>query len=352
MKKILIWGTGKNAKKVLRNGINAKLLGFVETNKAMEEFEGHPVYGINEIPKGYDYIVIASIYAGEIYRECEKRNFDPDKIIFLYGVKIQAGVKDSAIIQDILGEKNYTNYCGEFAQLSGSFYEKDVELYTALNTRESFQIQEKYKWPVIEDRYGQAGVLGNYFWQDLWAAKLVHKSGVRNHFEIGSRIDGFIAHLLAMGIEVSLIDIRPFPGEVEHLHTVVDDATSLSNIDDASIESMSALCSLEHFGLGRYGDPIDPEACFKCFNEIQRVMKKGGNLYISVPVGKERVEFNAHRVFYASTIIESFQDMELKEYSCTVEGGQNIRYNVAVHQYDEDSHHGNYRYGLFHFVKK
>lgn len=82
MKKILIWGTGKNAKKVLRNGINAKLLGFVETNKAMEEFEGHPVYGINEIPKGYDYIVIASIYAGEIYRECEKRNFDPDKIIF------------------------------------------------------------------------------------------------------------------------------------------------------------------------------------------------------------------------------------------------------------------------------
>lgn len=65
MKKILIWGTGKNAKKVLRNGINAKLLGFVETNKAMEEFEGHPVYGINEIPKGYDYIVIASIYAGK-----------------------------------------------------------------------------------------------------------------------------------------------------------------------------------------------------------------------------------------------------------------------------------------------
>ena len=49
---------------------------------------------------------------------------------------------------------------------------------------------------------------------------------------------------------------------------------------------MSALCSLEHFGLGRYGDAIDPEACFKCFDQIQKKLKKGGNLYISLPVGQ------------------------------------------------------------------
>lgn len=110
-------------------------------------------------------------------------------------------------------------------------------------------------WSIIGDKYASAGTMGNYFWQDLWAAKLIYKSGIKEHFDIGSRIDGFIAHLLAMDVHVSLIDIREFPAEVENLNTIVDDAISLYQIPDDSIKSMSALCSIEHFGLGRYGDP-------------------------------------------------------------------------------------------------
>ncbi len=350
MIKILVWGTGKIASQVFHNELQAEILGFMETKKTIDEFCGYPVYGIDEIPVKYDYIVVANTYVDEIYQECEKNEIDMEKVIFLYGIKVQKGVKDLKIIEKILGDKNYTNYCSEFSLLSGSFYEKDVKLYDTLNVRETFQIEEKYKWPVLKDKYAYAGSIGNYFWQDLWAARLIHKSRTKIHFDIGSRIDGFIAHLLAMEIDVSLIDIRPFPGEVDHLYTVFDDATNLKNIADESISSLSALCSLEHFGLGRYGDPIDPEACFKCFKEIQKRMKKGGNLYISVPVGKERLEFNAHRVFYADTIVNNFSEMDLIEYSCTADG--KIEYNVDIHRYDEDYHNGNYRYGLFHFVKR
>lgn len=81
-------------------------------------------------------------------------------------------------------------------------------------------------------------------------------SGCREHFDIGSRLDGFIAHLLAAEIDVTIIDVRKFPCEVENLHTIVDDATGLHQIPDDSIENMSALCSLEHFRLGRYGMEI------------------------------------------------------------------------------------------------
>ena len=140
-----------------------------------------------------------------------------------------------------------------------------------------------------------------------------------------------------------------FPGKVEHLHTIVDDATSLCQISDESIGSMSALCSLEHFGLGRYGDPVDPEACFRCFDNIQKKLKKGGRLYISLPIGKERVEFNAHRVFYASTIIDCFHMLHLEEFSCTSQG--EIEYDVDIHKYDCDPHNGEWRYGLFSFIK-
>ena len=204
-------------------------------------------------------------------------------------------------------------------------------------------------WPIISDKYASAGTVSNYFWQDLWAAKLILKSGVKKHFDIGSRLDGFIAHLLAADIDVTMIDVREFPAEVEQLHTIVDDATSLHQIPDESIESMSALCSLEHFGLGRYGDPIDPEACFKCFENIQKKLKQGGKLYISVPIGKERVEFNAHRVFYPITIVESFSSLCLEEFVCVSKG--KTEYNADLHKYDNDSHNGEYRYGLFSFIK-
>ncbi len=115
-----------------------------------------------------------------------------------------------------------------------------------------------------------AGTVDEYFWQDLWGAGHIISDGVKEHYDIGSRLDGFIAHLLAAGIDVHMIDVRPFPGKVDHLHTVVADATMMDNIADDSLGSLSALCSLEHFGLGRYGDPVDSEACFNALSRYRK----------------------------------------------------------------------------------
>lgn len=349
MKKILIWGTGKFAKKFLKNGFNGDIIGFIETNKSIDSYMDKPVYDSRNIPNQYDYIIVANSYSTQIYNLLMKLNIDCSKVIFLYGVKQQIGCVDKDILKDILLEKNYIDYCGEFGLIDGSFIEDDAMIYTKMNKRSNFSIKDEYMWPIIRDKYAAAGTVENYFWQDLWAARLVIGSGLKQHFDIASRLDGFIAHLLAAEIDVTMIDVREFPEKVEHLHTIVDDATSLRQISDNSIESLSALCSLEHFGLGRYGDPIDPEACFKCFDNIQRKLKKGGRLYLSLPIGKERLEFNAHRVFYPSTIIECFASLKLEEFSCTAQG--KIEYNVDVHKYDNDLHNGNYRYGLFCFTK-
>lgn len=349
MKKILIWGTGKLAKNFIEHRYNAEILGFIETNKSKETYCGSPVYDSRQIPEGYDYIIVANSYATEIYEHCLTLAIDTSKLIFLYGIKQRIGCMDKLILKEILLDANYALYCSEFGMVEDTFVKLDAEKYNQMNKRPNFAIKEQYLWPIVADKYASAGTMDNYFLQDLWAAKLVVKSKIQKHFDIGSRLDGFIAHLLAAEIDVTMIDIREFPSEVENLHTIVDDATSLYQILDESIESMSALCSLEHFGLGRYGDPVDPEACFKCFFNIQKKLKKGGRLYISLPIGRERVEFNAHRVFYASTVIECFSTLHLKEFSCVAEG--KIEYNVDLHKYDCDSHNGEWRYGLFYFVK-
>lgn len=129
------------------------------------------------------------------------------------------------------------------------------------------------------------------------------------------------------------------------------DATKLENMEDNSISSISSLCALEHFGLGRYGDEVNPEGCFEAFDAIQRVLKEGGKAYIAVPIGKEHIEFDAHRIFYASTIIDSFSQMDLVEFATVHDLEDYIEYDIDIHKYDEEYNDG-LRFGLFEFVKR
>lgn len=231
-------------------------------------------------------------------------------------------------------------------------YRRNLREYIMLNTMKEFAYSKEYKYPIYWDRFEKAGSMGCYFWQDLWASKLIFKNNPKKHFDIGSRIDGFIGHLASFRDNIVMIDVRPIDSKIPGVEFVCDDATMLRGIRDESIESLSALCSLEHFGLGRYGDMIDPEACFKAFHSIVRVIKKGGHVYVSVPIGREHLEFDAHRVFYAKTIVNEFYPMELIEFSCVCEDDIEIEQNVPLGKYDDDLSKGGNRFGLFHFVKK
>lgn len=230
-------------------------------------------------------------------------------------------------------------------------FKKDIKLYTEMNRRDSLKIEKKYMYPCLTDYRNSAGRLGVYFWQDLWAARLIAKNSSEEdaHYDIGSRIDGFISHLASFRGNIHLIDIRPLDIQIPGVDFKQADATNLDGIPDNSIQSISALCSLEHFGLGRYGDPIDPEGFFKAIKSVARVLDFGGHAYLSVPIGREHLEFNAHRVFYASTVIEAAAPMKLVELSCIT--NDRIHYNIDIHKYDKDDTIHGETIGLFHFTK-
>jgi Caenorhabditis protein of unknown function, DUF268 len=193
--------------------------------------------------------------------------------------------------------------------------------YQRLNSTPTFRLRLTDAFPILTDRYASAGVAeGHYFHQDLWAAKKIFQEHPQAHVDIGSRVDGFVAHLLVF-MPVTVVDIRPLVSRVDGLTYLQDDATSLSMLVDNSILSLSSLHAAEHFGLGRYADPIDPYACFKFMDSLQRVLAPGGKLYFSVPVGRERVEFNAHRVFSPGTIVKQFAKLLLESFSFVGDDG-------------------------------
>jgi len=154
-------------------------------------------------------------------------------------------------------------------------FNDDMRKYTELNNRTEFVVCKDNLNFCVEWNTPAANLSKVLFLQDVWAAKKVYNSGVKEHFDIGSSVYGFISGILPF-TNVTLIDIRPLDFKVDGLNFIQADATNLENIEDNSISSLSALCSLEHFGLGRYGDPIDPDADRKAFKAIQRVLRGGG----------------------------------------------------------------------------
>ena len=201
-------------------------------------------------------------------------------------------------------------------------YLRDLRRYGAMNDLPSFRPRLSDAFPILTDMDSDAGTAGgHYFHQDLWAARKVFRRRPAQHFDVGSRTDGFIAHLLVF-MQVTVVDIRPLVSNLEGLTFFQDDASELKNFADGSIDSLSTLHVAEHFGLGRYTDPIDPRACFRFMASLQRVLAPGGVLYFSVPVGRERVEFNAHRVFAPKTILEHFSGLQLISFSYVGDDGE------------------------------
>lgn len=105
--------------------------------------------------------------------------------------------------------------------------------------------------------------------------------------------------------------------------------------------------TVEHIGLGRYGDHIDPNGDLKAMNELTRVVATGGSFLFVVPVGKPKIEFNAHRIYSYGQIMSYFSKLTLKEFSLVTDSGKFIENATS-----KDSDAQAYGCGCFWFIKK
>lgn len=183
---------------------------------------------------------------------------------------------------------------------------------------EEFVYDEANELRCLSDYRAEAGNIdARYFFQDIYVANRVMKSGVKHIYDIGSRVEGYISHLLSMEIKVTMIDIRPLPERIDNLDFIQGNAMDLRNLESESVPVLSCLHALEHFGLGRYGDTVDYYGWKKALLGYTRILKSGGMLYLSVPVGKQqKVMFNAHRIFRPSTIVRELAcEMSIQEFT-------------------------------------
>ncbi len=170
-----------------------------------------------------------------------------------------------------------------------------------------------FRWlPALSDRHVVSGVArGHYFHQDLWAARRIFSRSPARHVDVGSRVDGFIAHLLVFR-EVDVLDVRMLKSKVAGLRFHQADLMRPGSVEPGSTESLSCLHALEHFGLGRYGDSIDHSGWHAGLCNLAHMLRAGGRLYVSVPVGPQLVEYNAQRIFSPHTLPETAASLGLR----------------------------------------
>lgn len=221
-------------------------------------------------------------------------------------------------------------------------YIRDWRAYRSLPGAEPLRLREAY--PCVHDWTEHTPIDSHYFYQAVWAQRTLFERRPALHIDVGSQLQ-FVG-ALAAALEVVFVDLRPALVSVAGLHQVAADALSLP-FADRSLRSLSCLHVAEHIGLGRYGDVLNPHGSKAVCAELDRVLAPGGMLLFSVPVGRSRVCFNAHRIHDATTVASMFPNLVLEQFALVDDDG-----TFHANADPADAAHNNYSCGLFAFSRR
>ncbi len=239
--------------------------------------------------------------------------------------------------------------------IKGSFlYVKGFLEFISAQSKSEHQFKKIKFDPVLDDWYDLAGkAKGHYFHQDLIIAQSIYENNPNKHIDVGSRIDGFVAHVASFR-EINVVDIRPLSSKHKAINFIqLDLMSELNDSFNECCDSLSCLHALEHFGVGRYGDPIAYDGYLKGLENLTKMVKCNGKLYLSVPIGEECINFNAHRVFSLGYILGLLANNFVLDKFSYVDDSGDLHEDISISDKDKrDSFDCEYGCGIFELTKQ
>lgn len=208
-------------------------------------------------------------------------------------------------------------------------------------------------FPILNERSSEGGTMnGHYFHQDLLVASKIFLHKPIRHIDIGSRVDGFVAHVASFR-KIEVFDIRSIDSKIDNIIFTQADLTKLPNHLIECCDSLSSLHAIEHFGLGRYGDTIDIDGHLKALNNIHKMLKPCGRFYFAVPIGQnQRIEFNAHRVFSLAYLIPILsKSFSIESFSYVNDADDLVTNPVLSNAAINNTFNCTYGCGIFELIK-
>ena len=210
-----------------------------------------------------------------------------------------------------------------------------------------FPLKWEDRYPCLKDDTGTTSLRGHYLLHTAWAARKLKEIQPSFHTDIASSL--YFNALVSAFVPIKFYDYRPAEKCLDGLESEFADLMSLP-FEDRSLPSVSCMHVVEHVGLGRYGDTMDPDGDLTAISELKRVTAKGGTLLFVVPIGKPRIQFNAHRIYGYEQIIDYFQEFTLKEFALIPDKPDDDKLIINATQAQSDKQ--NYGCGCFWFIRK
>lgn len=135
-----------------------------------------------------------------------------------------------------------------------------------------------------------------YGMTDVWMWEAIAKYPIKglDVVNMGSLTPWYESNCLYHGARSTTIDYNKIITRTERLKTMT---TADWDRQQPVFDVAWSISSFEHDGLGMYGDSMDPEGDLKAMRKMKRIVKPGGLMFLSLPVGKDKVIFNNARVY-------------------------------------------------------
>ena len=214
-------------------------------------------------------------------------------------------------LKNYIRQKKYSN------KFKNTFLElKNLEK----KTKPRFVFNKQNFQPCLNDNTALTGFDRHYVYHPAWAIRIVKEINPIKHIDISSTLH-FCASLSAI-VPVDFYDFRPAKLDLSNLNSLQGNLLNLPFASN-SIESISCMHTIEHIGLGRYGDTLDYDGDIKAINELKRVVSIGGDLLFVTPIGaKNLICFNAHRIYTKELVMQLFSELQLIEFTLIPENDE------------------------------
>lgn len=195
-----------------------------------------------------------------------------------------------------------------------SVFKKEFQQFKNLEKKSEkrFDMDWEKRMPCLQDNTAETPMDYHYIYHPAWAARVVAKINPAFHVDVSSKLA--FSTILSAFIPVKFYDYRPAPLALSNLESNRGDLLALP-FESNSLHTISCMHTIEHIGLGRYGDPLDYNGDLKAIQELIRVTQPGGHIVFVTPVGQPKIVFNAHRIYSFEQISAYFSSCTLMEFS-------------------------------------